>query len=306
MKEHYPLRGNVTTILSPFKEDTKEYDFDDLAKEIDLAARAGTAGCLCPSGASEIMTLTDEEKIEMVRVASQAAAGRTLIIPSINKNTAEECAALGEAYLKAGADALNISTGYKAQNKDEYYRIWEEVDKLGAPFVMMQDSGFGSYGMPDDVILDLFEKIPSFRLIKIEIDDNETKYTNLIRKTDARLTVYGGAGTPNTIEGYDRGICGYMPSGLYELFQGLCDLYYEKDREHAIRLFKDMLPIIQFTRTGINHYFHKVYLKRLGIFKSAEMRFKMVPIDKVSQEYCDYFVDYAIELTRRLPEYWED
>ena len=44
MKEHYPLRGNVTTILSPFKEGTLEYDFEDLAREIDLAARAHTAG----------------------------------------------------------------------------------------------------------------------------------------------------------------------------------------------------------------------------------------------------------------------
>lgn len=51
MKEHYPLRGNVTTILSPFREGTKEFDFEDLAKEIDLAARGGCVGCLCPSGA---------------------------------------------------------------------------------------------------------------------------------------------------------------------------------------------------------------------------------------------------------------
>ncbi len=306
MKEHYPLRGNVSTILSPFKEGTLEYDYDDLAKEIDLAARAHTAGCLCPSGASEINALTREEKIEMVHVAAQAAAGRTLIIPSINGGTPEECVKLGEDYLKAGADALNISVGYKKDKHDEYYRIWEEVDKLGAPFVMMQDSGFGGYGMPEEVILDLFEKIPSFRLIKIEIDNNDVKYTNLIRKTDARLTVYGGAGTPNTIEGYDRGVCGFMPSGLYELFQSVNDLYFEKDREHAVKLFRDMLPIIQFTRTGVNHYFHKVYLKKLGIFKAAEMRFKMVPVDDISMKYIDYFTDYAIELTKRIPEYWED
>ena len=37
MKEHYPLRGNVTTILSPFKEGTKEYDFANMdAQGVDL------------------------------------------------------------------------------------------------------------------------------------------------------------------------------------------------------------------------------------------------------------------------------
>lgn len=305
MKEHYPLRGNVTTILSPFKEGTKEFDFDDLAKEIDLAARGGCVGCLCPSGASEIAALTESEKIEMVRVAAQAAQGRTLIIPSINRGTPEECARLGEAYLKAGADALNVSLMYNKNTHDDYYKAWEAIDKLGAPFCALQDSGFGGNGMPVDVILDLFEKFESFRLIKIEIDNNDPKYTQLIEATDARLTVYGGAGTPNTIEGYDRGVCGYMPSGLYELFSNVNKLYFEKDREHAVRLFHDMLPIIQFTRTGVNHFFHKVYLKKIGIFKSSEMRMNMVPIDPINMKYIDWFVDYAIELTARIPEYWQ-
>lgn len=304
MKEHYPLRGNVTTILSPFKEDTKEYDFDDLAKEIDLAARGGCVGCLCPSGASEISALTAEEKIEMVRVAAQAAQKRTLIIPSINWGTPEECAALGEAYLNAGADALNVSINYSKDWHEEYYRIWEAVDRLGAPFCMMQDSGFGGNGTPLDIILDVFDRFDSVRLIKIEIDNNDPKYTQLIEATGNRLTVYGGAGTPNTIEGYDRGVCGFMPSGLYELFSNLNKLYFEKNRESAVRLFTDMLPIIQFTRTGVNHYFHKVYLKKIGIFKSAQMRLNMVPIDSFYEKYIDWFTDYAIALTERIPEYW--
>ena len=71
-----------------------------------------------------------------------------------------------------------------------------------------------------------------------------------------------------------------------------------------VGLFRDMLPIIQFTRTGVNHYFHKVYLKKIGVFKSAQMRMNLVPIDSVSEKYIDFFVDYAIDLTARIPEYW--
>lgn len=303
MKEHFPLRGIVTTILSPFKEGTKELLYDDLASEIDLCARTGMVGCLCPSGASEIGTLTEEEKINMVRVAHEAAEGRTLIIPSVNMSTPDECARQAEKYLRAGADAINSQVPWRGDN-DAYYACIEAVDKLKPPFMILQDSGFNGGGMPVKTIVDCFERFESVRMCKIEVDDNEPKYTRVIEATENRMTVFGGAGTPNTIEGYDRGVCGYMPSGLHELFSNLNKLYFEKDRESAVRLFTDMLPILQFNRTGTNHLFHKVYLKKIGVFRDAVMRQDRFKFDEYHKKYIDWFVDYALALTARLPEYW--
>lgn len=304
MKEHFPLRGIVTTILSPFKEGTKEFLYDDLAAEIDLCARTGMVGCLCPSGASEISTLSEEEKINMVKVAHEAAAGRTLIIPSVNKSTPEECAKQAEEYLKAGADAINSQVPWQG-NDEEYYACIEAIDRMKPSFIIIQDSGFVGGGMPVETIVGSFDRFETVRVCKIEVTDNEPKYTKVIEATENRMTVFGGAGTPNTIEGYDRGVCGYMPSGLYELFANINKLYFEKDRESAVRLFRDVLPILQFNRTGTNHLFHKVYLKKIGIFRDAVMRQDRFKFDEYHRKYIDWFVDYAIALTARIPEYWQ-
>ena len=57
-KELYPLKGIVTTVISPFIGTEKALDVESLHNEIEMACQAGVAGFLVPCLASEQWLLT--------------------------------------------------------------------------------------------------------------------------------------------------------------------------------------------------------------------------------------------------------
>ena len=160
-------------------------------------------------------------------------------------------------------------------------------------------------GLPDDLILRVFNEFQSVRAVKIEVKDSGRKYTRILRITDGRMNISGAWGSTQSIEAYDRGIHALMPSGLFELFVNVYKLYHEKSREAARRLFYDMLPIIAFTRQdqALNRYFHKLYLKEIGVFAEAVSR-EEVLFDAYHQRYAHELIQYAVQLRDRIPEYW--
>ena len=76
MKELYPLKGVITTVITPFHGEKKEIDIDCLKAEIETAIQGKVAGFLVPCVASEIPYLSFDEKLKMVKAVSEVANGR--------------------------------------------------------------------------------------------------------------------------------------------------------------------------------------------------------------------------------------
>ena len=58
MKELLPVRGIITTVITPFRPDTKEIDWPSFRREIQTCVDAGVVGFLVPCMASEMPYLT--------------------------------------------------------------------------------------------------------------------------------------------------------------------------------------------------------------------------------------------------------
>lgn len=304
MKELYPMHGVITTVMTPFTEGTLAVDIASYRRQIEAALDAGVSGFLVPCNASELAFLNWEERQLLVSEAVKIAHGKALVIPSISAGTDADFASQCSRYLELGVDGININIPYT--NDEEFFNAVQSVDALKPPFICIQDATRVSNGLPDDLIVRLFEEIETVRCIKIEVKDSGPKYTRILSRTQGRMNVSGARESDQMIEGYDRGIHALMPTGLYELFVNVYRLYHEKDRDHAIRLFYDMLPIIVWTRQEmpLNIYFHKNYMKKLGIFSSASMRLPS-SIDPYRAKYAEEMIDYALELKARMPLYWE-
>lgn len=304
MKELYPMHGIITTVLTPFKEDTLEIDLESFCREIHAALDGGVSGFLVPCNASEMANLSWEERLTIVKETVEIVKGRALVLPSVsaglNMDVDEQC----QAYLDLGVDGVNINIPYTTD--EEYYTAVQKVDALKPPFICLQDATRVNSGLPDDLIVRIFNEIETVRCIKIEVQNSGPKYTRILKATNGRMNVSGARESDQMIEGYDRGIHALMPSGLYELFVSAYRLYHEKSRESAMRLLFDMLPIIVWTRQEmpLNLYFHKHYLQRIGVFESAAMR-QNVNIDEYRRRYAEEMIDYAIALKEKLPEYWK-
>jgi 4-hydroxy-tetrahydrodipicolinate synthase len=188
---------------------------------------------------------------------------------------------------------------------EEYCSMVKEIDDLNPPFLCLQDADLNGPGLPDDLIVKTFEEYASVRCVKIEVKDSGPKYSRILKATGGRLNISGAWGSSQSIEAYDRGIHALMPSGLFELFVNVYNLYHKKNRDTAMRLFFDMLPIISFTRQSppLNRYFHKLYLKRIGVFEDAVSR-EEVLFDEYHRRYAEDLIDYAIKLRDAIPSYW--
>lgn len=303
MKELYPMYGIITTVLTPFKPVTKEIDWPSYRRSFKAAMDAGVKGFLVPCNASEVLLLTHEEIIREVEEAVMVTAGKALVIPSVVAPTREERLEQCKKYLELGVDGINLNMPYVSD--EDYMGMAKEIDDLKPPFLCIQDASMENDGLPDSLIVRLFEEFESVRCVKIEVKDSGPKYTRILKATGGKLNISGAWGSSQSIEAYDRGIHALMPSGLFELFVNVYDLYHKKSRDAAMKLFFDMLPIISFTRQNpqLNRYFHKLYLKHVGVFDDAVCR-EEVYFDEYHQRYAVDLIEYAVRLRDNLPSYW--
>ena len=306
MNGKLPDHGVISTVITPFFEDLS-IDIESYRREIDLGARSDIIGFLCPCNAMESAFMTEDEKLLMVKEGVDAAAGRLHIISSVmgldTKSRQEQC----EQYLKAGADALCLNIPYTPEmTKDDYMKAVSEMDAFKPKFMLLQDTSVKDSGFPVDWMADAFAQYDSVYGVKIEVQGSEKKYTQMRDATGGKIKIWGGFGNPATIEAYDRGVIGMMPSGLFELYSNVNKLYFEKGREAAKKLFYAFSPILLQLYSGskLGNYFHKCYFKRNGIFTDIYSRQKF-NIDEFQQRICDEMVDLAIELRDSLPAFWD-
>lgn len=306
MKELYPLHGIITTVITPFKAETKEVDWESFRREIQVCMDAGVAGFLVPCMASEMNQLTHEEIIQEVRETVQLAHTRKekcVVIPSITAKDTEERMRQCREYLELGVDGLNLNMVYTTD--DEYAAMVKLIDDMNPDFLIIQDQSNDDDGLPDRLLVRLFNDYKSVVGAKIEVKDSGPKYTRILKATEGRMNISGAWGSSQSIEAYDRGIHALMPSGMPELFVNVYNLYHAGKRDKAMELFFDMLPIISFTRQAqpLNRYFHKLYFKRIGAFTDAVSR-EEVLFDEYHQRYAADLIEYAIQLRDNIPSYW--
>ncbi len=300
-KELYPLKGLVTTVITPFKEDGS-VDYASLQREIAAACNAGAAGFLVPCIASEIPLLTFEEKRDMVVATAEVARGKAKIITSITAPTTAERLTLMEQYLGFGVDGININL--TCESPAQYIGDIEAIDREKPPFLILQDVDFNGPGIPDEVLLECFERFASVIGVKVEVHNAGVKYTRLLKATGGRMNISSGWGNDQMIEVLDRGVHAVMPSGLFEIFTNIYSLHAGGRREAAKRLFYDILPVIAFTRQDgtINRAFHKRYFKETGLFDTSLSREEVV-FDEVHERYAKELIQRAVKIRSLLDTY---
>ena len=216
MKELYPLKGVITTVITPFYGEKKEIDIDCLKAEIETAIQGKVAGFLVPCVASEIPYLSFDEKLKMVKAVSEVANGRAKVITSISSDIPEERIKLMKQFLDYGCTGINIALNYT--DRDTFLRDIEMIDKEKPPFLIMQDVDFGGPGIPDEVLIEAFENYETVIGTKVEVQYSGMKYTRLLKATQGRMNISSGWGNDQLIELLDRGVHAIMPSGLFSFW----------------------------------------------------------------------------------------
>ena len=80
--------------------------------------------------------------------------------------------------------------------------------------------------MPVDLIVQMFQEIPTVRVVKDEAGDPLKRVTELRAKTDGKLAVFAGKGVRQMMDEMRLGFTGFCPMvGMADVFQQAWELY---------------------------------------------------------------------------------
>jgi len=288
------LSGVVTVLNTPFALDGT-LDLAGLTRHVQYAIAAGVNGFLVPAMASEVGYLTRNERRAMVSTVIESCAGR---VPVIGGATAPRQERLGiiDELLSLGCDGILSAIPFT--NEPTYRDEVEELAQSGADYLMVQDWDASGYGVPVDLIARLSRDIPSFRCLKVEVVPAGVKYTQVKQATAGQLQVAGGWAVMHLIDGLDRGVDVFMPTGLHELYVGMVKLYREGQREESVRWFRRLLPILTFSNQhlDVSICFFKRLLFRQGIYQTDSVRVSQRFWDETNQRQAEDLIDEALVL----------
>ena len=293
------LHGIVTVLNTPFTADDA-VDVDALQAHVEHAIGAGVAGFLVPALASEVTKLTEAERLLIVKSVLEAARGRAVVsggASAVDAPTREQAA---RQLIALGCDGILAAIPYVTD--EAMIQQVQALDALQPGLLMLQDWDFQGYGIPVPLILHLFETVPSFRSLKIEVVPAGVKYSEVLRATGGRLHVAGGWAVTQMIEALDRGVPTLMPTGLHPIYVAIYRRYHAGDRDGAVALFRRLLPILAFSNQhlDISVHFFKRLLHRQGIYRTARVRPPILPFDSVHECLADALITEAIDWMKEL------
>lgn len=301
------LDGIATVLNTPFNKEDK-VDLAALRANVSRAIEAGVAGFLVPAMASEVEKLTEAEREQIVAAVLEENDGRTTVVGGASAEDQKQRLANLRRTAELGCDGVLVAVGY--ENVSQYRRTVEELAQQlerfggGAPFLMIQDWDFNGYGAPVELISKLFEEIPSFQSLKVEVVPAGIKYTEVLEATGGRLHVAGGWAVGQMIEGLDRGVHAFMPTGMHEVYCEIYRRYRTGERAQAEALFRKLLPVLAFANQhlDISIHFFKRLLHREGVFRTALVREPILPFDRVHESIAAELIGLAMGLTREIKE----
>ncbi|HEX9363283.1 MAG TPA: 4-hydroxy-tetrahydrodipicolinate synthase [Candidatus Dormibacteraeota bacterium] len=129
----------LTAMVTPFKADGS-VDYDAAGNLALMLVADGSDGVVVSGTTGESPTLSDAEKIELVRVVKDAIPGKT-VVAGTGSNDTHHSVELSKLAMKAGADALlAVVPYYNKPPQEGMYQHFKAISEIG-PTIMYNIQG---------------------------------------------------------------------------------------------------------------------------------------------------------------------
>ena len=261
--------SGIYAVLYALFDAQERLDRNAMRRQVLLCKQAGVQGITVLGLATEVTKLTFEERCDVIRWASEDLQGELPLAVTIAGNSVAEQVALIRIAEAASADWLilqpPITGSYPAAEYIEFFGRVAASTHL--PAAIQNAPAYLGRGLTNEDIVALNDKHPNIYLLKSE--DNAAGMTDLVKKSNKRMTIFNGRG------GLE------MPAVLSAGAQGM--ILAPDMVDHAVRtyaLWKDgniteadanyqaALPSIEYVMRSIEHlltYGKRLFGLRAGI-----------------------------------------
>lgn len=288
----FDLTGVVAVINTPFTKDNL-IDHESLVRYVESAIKSGVSGFLVPAMAAEVNKLSYGERIAIVETVLKSTNKRVPVIGGASADTQPDRISHINKLESLGCRGVLVSIPF--HDKTHYKKLIKEIAAEVSTFLIIQDWDFHGYGIPLDVIIDLFENVEAFKSLKVEVSPAGKKYSDVLQTTGGKLHVSGGWASSQMIEALDRGVHTFMSTIMHKQYKMIYDHHQSGNRNLAKDLFQRIVPILAFSHQhlDISIHFNKRFYYRQGIFKTDRVRDPILPFDQYHKKVADELIDLA-------------
>ncbi|GLU53404.1 dihydrodipicolinate synthase family protein [Dyadobacter frigoris] len=276
MKKTKELYGVVPIIPTPFTED-EEIDDNALRRLVDFAIKSEVSAICLPAYASEFYKLTDEEKLHVVKVAVEHAAGRVPVVAQSNHASLKIAIRLAQANVQAGADIISLAVPRIFSLPEDSIKAYlsEFFRSIPDTPVLIQDFNPGGSSISVNLINELRLEHANFKYLKLEEPLCSPKFEDIIKTTEGSVGLLEGWGGLYMLELIPVGITGVMPGlAVSDILQKIFLLRKRGQNSDAFEMFEKVMPQIFFSLQNMElfHYAEKELLMARGILGNSIVR----------------------------------
>ena len=294
------LAGTFPVLCTPLDDQgvVNEADFLSL---IEFVIDSGADGCVFPGVASEVDTLTAEERARLTALLGKALKGRIPFICGASAATPDEVIAFAKAGHAAGASAAMVMAPGAIGKDLDAQKAFFAAACAGSPIpILLQNAPvpIGAGLAPEDTAA-LAASQDMIHFVKEETMPCGQNLTRILAAAGDRITgVFGGAGGRYITDELARGSLGTMPAAEFaDLHVRLVNAWRAGDQAEARRLFMVSMPLLSFQAIFRMHM-TKATLKRRGVLQHTFVRGAGPKMDAGDQAELNTLLDLiADELT---------
>ncbi|WP_040403489.1 MULTISPECIES: dihydrodipicolinate synthase family protein [unclassified Chelatococcus] len=298
------LRGILPVLPTPFRPDGA-IDEAAMRRLVAFALGSGVDGVVFPGFASEVESLSGEERRRLLAVVVDAVAGQVPVVAGASAASLEETIAHCRDALAAGVGSVMIQAprgiGADREAVTAFFRgVAEAVP--GLEIVLQNAPAPRGSDLDPRTILAVVRDVPAVRWVKEETLPSGPAITAILAEAPAHLAgVIGGGGARYILDEYARGACGAMPAlELADLHVALDRAWQAGDRARARALYMRSLPLLAL-QALYRMRLTKHVLRRRGVLHNAEVRAPTPELDPWSTADIDGWFDEVADLLTVMP-----
>jgi 4-hydroxy-tetrahydrodipicolinate synthase len=263
-------------MITPFKADGS-VDYQAAEKLVTMLVADGSDGVVVSGTTGESPSLSDDEKIELLKVVRKAIPGKS-VVAGTGSNDTHHSVKLSERAIKAGADALlAVVPYYNKPPQEGMYQHFKAISEVG-PTIMYNIQGRTAVNMTAATTLRCAE-LPGILGVKEASGDLDQIGLVCAGKPD-RFKVWSGddSWTLAVLGTGGYGVICVVSHIAGRSIKMLIDAYSSGDNDAARKIHLGLLPVIKtLMTTAANPVPLKSALNAMG-FAAGPFRLPLVPL----------------------------
>jgi 4-hydroxy-tetrahydrodipicolinate synthase len=259
------FRGSYSVLVTPFADDGARLDLEAQKAFLDWQLECGVPGVIVLGTTGEFLTVTDDERAELVEASVRHVGGRIpVLVGTMNASTTNAVRYSREAE-ELGADGLMIVPPYYyTPTEDEIFAYYRAIaEAVSIPIMLYNNPVTSNVDMSAELVGRLTRAFENVRYIK-EASMDVARVYDIVEETDGVMNVFAGE---RIVESFLLGAVGYVnPYGNYipRASARIWDLLVADRIDDAKRIQRLISGIDHVIAEGHPTYGHQCYSKALA------------------------------------------